>query len=166
LGLAIAAAGGLLFVSRAEWRARPGAAWGLCVAATFAVLFAGVYGVLPGYARKFSLRGQVRPLAGAEESESLPVACYPRRWDSVNFYLRRDDVRVYGPAELPALVEALRSRRETLVFVKTGAPLDALRAGLPPGMEFVPQGRPGTLTVGRVRYRLEAPAALYARSEP
>jgi hypothetical protein len=159
VGLAAAAAGGLLFVSRAEWRDRPRAAWGLCVGATFAVLFVAVYALLPGYARKFSLRGQVRPLA---DEPTLPVVCYPRRWDSVNFYLRRDDVRVYTTAELPELVEALRGRRETLVFVKSGAPLDALLAGLPPGMEFVVQGRQGTLTVGRVRDRPEAPAALYA----
>jgi dolichol-phosphate mannosyltransferase len=166
LGLAVAAAGGLLFVSRPQWRGRPGAAWGLCAAATFAVLFAGVCGLLPGYARKFSLRGQVRPLAAAADEQPVPVACYPRRWDSVSFYLRRDDVRVYTAPELPALVEALRARRETLVFVKSGAPLDALLDGLPPGMEFVRQGRPGTLTVGRVRYRLEPPAALYAQSDP
>ncbi len=159
VALAAAAAGGLLFVSRPEWRARPRAAWGLCVAATFAVLLTGVYGLLPAYARKFSLRGQVRPLA---EEETLPVVCYPRRWDSVSFYLRRDDVRVYTPAELPELLEALRTHRETLVFVKTGSPRDALLADLPPGMEFVAQGRQGALSVGRVRHRLEAPAAMYA----
>jgi hypothetical protein len=138
--------------------------WGLCLAATFALLFTGVYGLLPGYARKFSLRGLVRPLAASGAEERLPVVCYPRRWNSVSFYLRRDDVRVYTPAELPQLVEALRGRPETLVFVKTGAPLEALLAGLPPGMEFVPQGRQGSLTVGRVRYRLELPAGLYAQS--
>ncbi|HKI34924.1 MAG TPA: glycosyltransferase [Gemmataceae bacterium] len=161
---AAAAVGGLLFVSRPQWRARPRAAWGLCVAATFALLFAGVYGLLPNYARKFSLRGQVRPLAEAGQEAPLPVVCYPRRWDSVSFYLRRDDVQVYTPAELPQLVEALRAHRETLVFVKSGAPLEALLADLPPGMEFVPHGRQGTVTVGRVRYRLEAPAALYAQA--
>jgi dolichol-phosphate mannosyltransferase len=160
--LAAAAGGGLLFVSRPEWRARPRAAWGLCVAATFAVLFTGVYGLLPGYARKFSLRGQVRPLA----EEALPVVCYPRRWDSVSFYLRRNDVQVYTPDELPQLVEALRTRPETLVFVKTGAPLEALLADLPPGMEFVAQGRQGTLTAGRIRHRPELPASLYAQSQP
>ncbi len=161
IGLAAAAVGGLWLVSRPEWRTRPRAAWSLCVAATFAVLFVGVYGLLPGYARKFSLRGQVRPLA---EEETLPVVCYPRRWDSVNFYLHRDDVSVYTAADLPDLVEALRGRRETLVFVKTGAPLDELLADLPPGMEFVIQGRQGALTVGRVRDRPEAPAALYAEA--
>ncbi len=160
-GVALAAAGacGLLFVSRTQWRGNPRAAWGLCLAATFAVLFTGVYGLLPGYARKFSLRGQVRPLA---DEPSLPVVCYPRRWDSVSFYLGRDDVRVFSAAEFPELVEALRARRETLVFVKSGAPLEALLAGLPAGMEFIAEGRQGPLTVGRVRDRREAPAALYA----
>jgi dolichol-phosphate mannosyltransferase len=160
--LTAVAGGGLLYASRPEWRARPRAAWGLCVATTFALLFTAVYGVLPGYARKFSFRGQVRPLAQAGQEESLPVVCYPRRWDSVSFYLRRDDVRVYTAAELPQLREALGSHPETLVFVKTGAPLDALLAGLPPGMEFVPEGRQGALTVGRVRRRPEAPDALFA----
>jgi 4-amino-4-deoxy-L-arabinose transferase-like glycosyltransferase len=163
VALAAAAAGGLLYVSRPDWRGRPRAAWGLCVAATFAVLLVGVYDLLPAYARKFSLRGQVRPLA---DEAALPVVCYPRRWDSVSFYLRRDDVRVFASDELPELIEALRGCRETVVFVKSGAPLDALLAGLPPGMEFLTEGRQGTLTVGRVRDRPEAPAALYARADP
>ena len=163
--LAAAAAGGLLFAARPEWRARPRAMWGLCLTSTFALLFTGVYGVLPSYARRFSLRGLVRPLAESADEERLPVACYPRRWNSVSFYLRRDDVRVYGAAELPQLVETLRGRRETLVFVKTGAPLDALLASLPPGMEFVPQGRQGSLAAGRVRYRPKLPAAKYAQSD-
>jgi dolichol-phosphate mannosyltransferase len=162
LALALAAVWGLWFVSRPEWRGRPRAAWGLCLAATFAVLFIGVYGLLPAYARKFSLRGQVRPLA---DEAAVPVVCYPRRWDSVNFYLRRDDVRVYTPAELPELLAELRGRRETVVFVKSGAPLDALLAGLPADMEFVELGRQGTLTVGRVHDRPEAPAALYVRAD-
>jgi hypothetical protein len=159
-----AAAGGLLLVSRPEWRGRPRAAWGLCVAATFALLFAGVYGLLPGYARKFSLRGAVRPLAEAVEDE--PVVCYPRRWDSVSFYLRRNDVHVYTAAERPQLVEALRARRETLVFVKTGPYLEELLAALPQDMEFVPQGRQGALTAGRVRHRPEPPAGVYAQAGP
>ena len=46
--------------------------------------------------------------------------------------------------------------------MKTGSPLDSLLANLPPGMEFVPQGRQGTVTVGRVRYR-EAPVVLLPR---
>jgi dolichol-phosphate mannosyltransferase len=161
---AAVAAGALLFISRPEWRTRPRAAWGLCVAATFALLFAGVYGLLPSYARKFSLRGQVRPLAETSADGPLPIVCYPRRWDSVNFYLRRNDVQVYAAGQLPQLVEALRARPETLVFVKSGAPLEELLADLPPGLEFVPHGRQGTVTVGRVRFRPEAPAALYAQS--
>jgi dolichol-phosphate mannosyltransferase len=165
LTLAAGAVGGLVFAARPDWRARPLAAWGLCLAATFALLFAGVHNLLPGYARKFSLRGVVRPLAELAAEERLPVVSFPRRWNSVSFYLRRDDVRVYGAAELPQLVETLRGRRETLVFVKTGAPLDALLASLPPGMEFVPQGRQGSLAAGRVRYRPKLPAAKYAQSD-
>jgi dolichol-phosphate mannosyltransferase len=162
--LAAAAAGGLVAVARPDWRGRPRVAWGLCVATTFGLLFAGVYGLLPGYARKFSLRGHVRPLADEGADPTVPVVCYPRRWHSVSFYLRRDDVRVYTPAELPRLVEALRAHDETLVFVKTGAPFDELLAGLPPGLEFVAQGRQGALAVGRVRHRLQLPDAVFAQS--
>jgi hypothetical protein len=62
-------------------------------------------------------------------------------------------------------MDDLGAQGETLVFVKSGAPLEALLADLPPGMEFVPQGRQGGLTVGRVRFRPELPAALYAQSD-
>ena len=41
-------------------RRRPFTSWALCGAATFALLLAGVHQLLPAYARKFSLRGQVR----------------------------------------------------------------------------------------------------------
>jgi dolichol-phosphate mannosyltransferase len=163
LFLVACAAAGLLVLRRADWRTRPRTVWGCCFAMIFAMLFTGVYAVLPGYARKFSLRGQVRSLA---VGQSLPVVSYPRRWDSVSFYLGRDDVQAYGPGELPQLVEQLRGRPETLVIVKTGAPLDALLAGLPPGMEFLPEGRQGSVATGRVRFRREIPSSLYAQSGP
>jgi dolichol-phosphate mannosyltransferase len=162
MSLAVAAGGGLLSVSRPEWRARPRAAWALCLVATLALLLTGVYGLLPGYARRFSMRGQLRPLAAASAEEPVPVVCYPRRWDSVSFYLRRSDISVYTTNELPRLADALRTHPETIVVVKTGAPLDALLADLPAGMEFIPQGRRGTVAVGRVRHRPEAPAVHWA----
>jgi dolichol-phosphate mannosyltransferase len=153
---------GLHFVSRSRWRVRPRAAWCLCVATTFALLLTAVYGLLPGYARRFSVRGQVRPLVEVAGGRTLPVVCYPRRWESVSFYLQRNDVRVFTATEFPQLVEALRSQPETLVFVKSGAPLDELLAELPAGLEFVQQGRQGTLTAGRVRWRPEPPPFLFA----
>ncbi len=164
--LGCAAAAGLFGVTRPALRPRPRLAWGVCVAATFAVLFVGLHELMPDYARRFSLRGQVRSVAAVAADETVPVACYPRRWDSVSFYLGRDDVQAFTPARRPELLAALRGRRETLLFAKPGAALDGLLAELPPGMEFVPRGRQGSLTVGCVRYRLEAPAGLYAAAEP
>jgi 4-amino-4-deoxy-L-arabinose transferase-like glycosyltransferase/glycosyltransferase involved in cell wall biosynthesis len=163
LFLAACAAAGLLMLRRADWRTRPRMVWSFCFAMMFAMLFTGVYALLPGYARKFSLRGQVRPLAAGQ---SLPIVSYPRRWDSVSFYLGRDDVETYGTGELAQLVEQLRGRAETLVIVKTGAPLEALLARLPPGMEFVPEGRQGSVATGRVRFRREISNSLYAQAGP
>jgi len=160
---AVAALAALVLIARPQWRVRPRLAWSCCMAATFAVLFAGVYGLMPGYARKFSLRGHVRPLARASV-ETLPVVCYPRRWDSVSFYLGRDDVRVYTTEQLPQLVEALQANRETLVFVKPGACTAAFLDELPGWLEFSPEGRQGALTVGRVRHRRDAPIGAFAQA--
>jgi hypothetical protein len=118
--------------------------------------------LLPGYARKFALRGTVRPLAEVARTERLPVVSYPRRWDSVSFYLQREDVRTFTTEQRPALIEELREREETLVFVKSGKPMDELLGDLPPSLEFVAEGRQGTLTVGRVRWRREAPLGMFA----
>jgi dolichol-phosphate mannosyltransferase len=162
VGLAGAAAAALVALGRSPWREQPRAAWGLCALTTFALLLVGVHALLPGYARKYSLRGNVRPLAETAGEEALPAASYPRRWDSVSFYLRRDDVRAYTRGQRADLVAALRDRNETLLFVKPGKPLQELLADLPAGMEFVPRGRQGALTVGTVRRRRGAPPGLYA----
>jgi hypothetical protein len=79
-----------------------------------------------------------------------PVICYPKRWDSVTFYLQRTDVRVFAAEQRPALFTALHGQPRTLLFVKTRA-LPELLAALPPSLEFTPVGRQGpTLSVGVV----------------
>jgi hypothetical protein len=125
-------------------------AWAAGCAAVFAVLLVALHEALPGYARRFSLRGQVRRLA---DSSPGPVACYPRRWDSVSFYLHRDDVDVYTPDDRDRLIADLRRRPETLLFVKSDKWLSDLTGHLPASLEFVPQGRQGFVTVGCVRPR-------------
>ena len=159
--LAGAALAGLLF-SRSRWPVRPGPAWGLCLAVLFAFLLTGIWQFLPGFTGKFSLRDQVRPLAERVRKESLPVVCYPRRWDSVSYYLHRDDVRAFTAQQRPELIATLRQEGETLMFVKSGRPMQEFLGALPPGMEFVPHGRQGTLTAGVVRYRREPLPSLYA----
>jgi dolichol-phosphate mannosyltransferase len=145
-------------------RGRPApVSWGLCGAATFAVLLAASQEVLPGYTRKFSVRGQVRPQAERSADPRIPVVCYPHRWDSVSFYLGRNDVRAYAPERRAQLIADLRAQPETLVFIKSDRSLAELLHDLPPSLEFVPQGKSEIVTVGVVRPRQEAPAALLAR---
>ncbi len=162
LFLSSVALGGLFLASRPILRNLPAMSWGLGMVATFTVLFLGVQTLLPGYARKFALRGTIRPLAEVARAERLPVVSYPRRWDSVSFYLQREDVQTFTTEQRPALIEELRDREETLVFVKSGKPLDELLGDLPPSREFVVEGRQGTLTVGRVRWRREVPLGVFA----
>jgi 4-amino-4-deoxy-L-arabinose transferase-like glycosyltransferase len=115
----------------------------------FAGLLTGVCWWLPSYHRRFALRGQVRPhaeLAGVDQ-----VFCYPKRWDSVTFYLQREEVRVFGVERRDELVAAALAHPQTLLFVKTRF-LPELQAQLPPGVEFVACGRQGpTLTVGKLQ---------------
>jgi hypothetical protein len=119
---------------------------------TFAVLFVAVYLLLPGYHRRFGLRGQVRRhLASAAP---LPVVCYPHRWDSVSFYLQREDVQAFAPSRRGELTARLAERPRTLVFVKSGESLGELLGALPPGFEFARCGREGGFVkAGVVRRR-------------
>src|SRR5262249_22305717 len=117
---------------------------------------------LPGYAGRFSLRGQVQPYARLAENPQVPVVCYPRPWDSVNFYLRRDDVRVYTEQQRGELLAALRANPRTLAFIKSDRSLDDLLRDLPGFLEFVPRGRHGGVTVGWVRHRWQVPPTLFA----
>jgi hypothetical protein len=137
--------------------------WNWCGVTTFVVLFAALYLALPGYARKFSMRGQVRQLALVTRNLQVPVVCYPRRWDSVSFYLARDDVRVYTPADRRRLIADLRANPSTLAFVKSDHSLKELLGALPASLEFVPLGRQGQVAVGWVQARKGAPATLFAR---
>lgn len=146
----------------AGWGPRLARTWAACGAVTFVLLLVMVHELLPSYARRFSLRGQVRPHAEACADPAVPVVCYPRRWDSVSFYLRRADVRVYHVAQRDELLADLRRQPETLVFIKSPAALEALVHDLPQGMEFVPRGRQGNVRVGWVRSREEAPVGAYA----
>jgi hypothetical protein len=160
--LAGAAAAGLAVLLRRGPGYRPSRSWALCGAVTFALLLVLVHQLLPSYARRFALRGQVRPHAELCADRAVPVACYPRRWDSVSFYLRRDDVRVYGPGERADLIADLRRRPGMLLFVKSGPVLDELLKEMPEGLEYVPRGRQGAVHVGWVRSRWETEPGLYA----
>jgi 4-amino-4-deoxy-L-arabinose transferase-like glycosyltransferase len=138
-----------------SWFARVRRHPALASFATMAVLLLGaVYWLLPEYAHSYSYRGLVRRHVEAYEHSAVPILCYPRRWDSVSFYLRRSDVRAYAADELATLITDVQSVPEVLLFVKNGRPGDSpsaeLLARLPPSLVFEPLGRQGTLKVGRI----------------
>jgi 4-amino-4-deoxy-L-arabinose transferase-like glycosyltransferase len=125
--------------------------WIVVAATCFLIALGGVYQFLPRYARSYSLRGQVR----RHFDTQVPVVCYPRRWDSVSFYLQRNDVHAYTVEQLSDLLADLRQMPEALVFLKNGhaesSPSANLLRQLPSSMVFERMGRQGALTVGRVK---------------
>ena len=109
--------------------------------------------MLPGYARRFSMRGQLRPIADISRRLQMPVVCYPRRWDSISFYLGRDDMRIYSQNQKAQLIADLKENLGTLAFIKSGRFLDEFLQALPESLEFVPLGRQGQVTMGWVQVR-------------
>jgi dolichol-phosphate mannosyltransferase len=137
--------------------------WAVCAVVTFAVLFLGVDQILPGYAHKFSIRSQVAAQRDLASDRAMPVVCYPEPWDSVNFYLRRDDVKVYGFKMRRQLIADLRAHPHTIVFVQSDYYLQELLRSLPAKLEFVPRGsHQGIVTGGLISRRPIAPDSLLA----
>ncbi len=103
---------------------------------------------LPQYHRKFGLGDDA--LRGARLPADTPVFCYPKRWDSVCFYLARE-VPSFGPSDLRQMIALLRNA-ETLLFFKNDATFAQLLDALPAGMEFVPRTRLGcNVGIGLIR---------------
>lgn len=147
-----------IFVTHSGRSRVPPRLWQGCAAVMFVVLLIGVEFWLPAYHRRFALRGQVR--RHVDEAAQTAVFCYPKRWDSVTFYLQRDDVRVYTAAQRQQLVTEILATPDALIFVKTRFKQELVDA-LPPGYAFVERGRQGTtLTVGQVQPRMACSGAL------
>jgi hypothetical protein len=164
---AVLVAVGIIALVYELWRrpSTPRAAWTRCSLATFALLFVGVTFISPNYYRRFSMADEIRFTASADHGR-LPIACYPHHWDSIGYYLQRDDVRVYDRGSRKRLAADLQERPATLVFVKTGKALNELLEILPPGVEFAPCGQARTVTAGVVRRRSTTqPPAYLIRAE-
>ena len=140
-------------------------AWGACAMTMFVLLIAGAQLILPGYAKRFAMRNQVRGQMAAAQDPSVPVICYPRGWDSVTFYLERSDVRVYTRDQRSMLVNDLTHEPRTLAFVKAGQSLSEFLRALPRSMEFIEQGQRGEVAVGWVRPKPTMPENLLAERE-
>jgi dolichol-phosphate mannosyltransferase len=129
--------------------ARRVVSWPVCAATTLAALLAGVLVLLPAYNQRFSLRPCLSDLP---RKAPLRVACFPRRWESVDYYLPNARVRVYGAGEEQRLFDDLRADPDTLLLVKTSE-LKQLESELPPSLMFVPRAGQGVMTAGWVRTR-------------
>jgi 4-amino-4-deoxy-L-arabinose transferase-like glycosyltransferase len=137
------------FLARAfPWNTRTQTVCALTAGMTAVALILACYVMLPDYHSRFALRAVVRPHVGL--ARDMAVVCYPRRWDSVSFYLGRE-VACFGSEELGQLIGRLHDA-ETLLFVKNGNAFNDMLRALPQDLEFVPRGRQGTnVRVGLVQ---------------
>jgi len=136
--------------------------WAVCAATTLLVLYAGVQHVLPAYNQQFALRAELVAESQGTPAAVLSVACYPQPYDSARFYLPQADVKVYGAHQRRQLFDDLKKRPDTLLLVKSGKVKDELMKEMPASLEFVTHGKPGAVTVGRLRRRTEPVAEAYA----
>ena len=138
-------------------RIAPLAGFGICAALVLAECAIGVGSFLPRYAERFSMRREV-----LEARRDLPagagIACYPRGWDSVRFYLQRDDVLVFSESERTTLVAYLDAHAETLLFLRDGDASRKLLEELPSTLAVEQQSQQGSTRAFRV-YRAGALAA-------
>jgi 4-amino-4-deoxy-L-arabinose transferase-like glycosyltransferase len=125
--------------------------FGAAAGASYVVLFIGTWFLLPGYSERFSLRNQLQQLETTGKDPG--VICFPRRWDSVSFYLRRDDIRCYSSEQIAELHADLIGRPETVMILKPGEAFDLFLSTLPPTLEFEPSGHAGLAITGWVRHR-------------
>jgi 4-amino-4-deoxy-L-arabinose transferase-like glycosyltransferase len=114
--------------------------WPVAAAAVCLGMVVAGWLLLDDYHRHFALRGQVRRHRELVRDEDLQVACFPRGWDSVSFYLQKGDVRAFSLEESAELVRYLEER-PTLVFVKKGAGLEEMARVLSASLELIEIGR-------------------------
>ncbi len=142
----------------------PAGSWAASGMTMLVLLLASAQLILPAYAKRYAMRNQIRGQLTAGTDPSVPVICYPRCWDSVSFYLARDDVRVYTRDQRSRLFADLKAEPRTLAFIKSGISFTEFLGSLPRSLEFVEQGRRGEVAVGWVRPKLTPPENLLAKS--
>lgn len=128
--------------------------WAGCGAFVFLLLFVGQRAWLPAYHDRFGLRRHVELTAEYEQEEPMPIVTFPKRWDSISFYTKRDDVQSYGPAEIAKLADDLRIHGKAIIFVRRNGALQELQRALPKEMELQILNRQGDfVAVGLVQWR-------------
>jgi 4-amino-4-deoxy-L-arabinose transferase-like glycosyltransferase len=86
------------------------------LALSFLILCAGHYVAIPWFARFHSPMSHAAEVERFCEDPSMPVVCYPRNYDSVSFYLRRDDLKTFRSKETHLLIQFLRDQPRTVVL--------------------------------------------------
>jgi len=128
--------------------------WAGCAAVVFLVLGFGQRTWLQDYHQRFGLRRQVKISSAYEQEQELPIVTYPKRWDSIGFYLRRTNVESYAPAEFARLMHDLHKHGKALIFVKRQESLGDLLNALPNHLEVEMLGpQDDYVAVGMVRPR-------------
>jgi hypothetical protein len=123
------------FLTHTSWiRSR----WPILVGGTTFVLLAiGHHVVLPWYAAYRSPMSRPEEVARLCADRSMPVVCYPRNCDSIAFYLRRDDLRVYRSKEIEELRTLVRTEPRTVILCTHRHSLQGLRQLLPRDVQIV-----------------------------
>ncbi len=136
-------------------KSRLGVTWSWVAAGClwFFILLVGTGQLLPDYHRRFSLRGQLRRHLVLASDPDVGVVCYPRRYDSLGFYLQRSSIQVFAAEERDNLVAAFMARPRTLLLVKGEQALKKVLGAMPPELEYQTFGRQGKLAVGLVQRR-------------
>jgi hypothetical protein len=100
------------------------------VALSFLILCAGHYVGVPWFARFHS------PMSHGAEVEQfcadpkIPVVCYPRNYDSVAFYLGRDDLKSFRSKETHLLIRFLKEQPRTVILFSHRHSLKGLRQAM------------------------------------
>jgi 4-amino-4-deoxy-L-arabinose transferase-like glycosyltransferase len=153
--LALAIGGHLARAIRELEQARP--TWARRVryahAAIFCAVLAALYFGLPRHATTFAMRKELHRIARALDGMEAALLSYPRGWDSVSFYLGRDDGRIYHPQTAALLARDLTLLPKTFAVIKSGKPFQDFRRSLPRELTFVPVLESNQITAGWVRHR-------------
>lgn len=143
---ALALAAGSLF-----WHARDSFArwqWITVGAATTLAIGVGMVYWLPVYSEQFSVEAVVNDARSS--ATETPIVCYGHGWDSIGFYLERDDVRTFlGPGR-EAIATELAKHPRTIVFISTRRDGGDFSDRLPDGMRYVPLASSRQANVGIV----------------
>jgi dolichol-phosphate mannosyltransferase len=146
-------AGGGAAVVGAPKKGSASRSWAVCAVSVFLVLGVAQRFWLPEYHERFGLRRQVEISSEYEQEEDLPILSYPKRWDSIGFYTKRE-VESHPARELAQLVYDLERCGKALVFIRRDESLQNLANALPPHLEIELLGRDEDFVViGVVRPR-------------